>query len=198
MQEGELPVTWEQVAEKLSRIGDTIQQIGQAVRKLSEADPDEAGRVRDSAKRSREALNGIVMETTKAVANAHFKSFAESRSDEGDYEQKKQWAISVNETLRQQGAVIEHPDTKEPSLLLAVGSPDGKGRYVLSSRESKRRTKTSMTLMDMLPITPMPDLPRREPFLERRKSGEGKQAGHESQNWTQHVGGDAEGRGRRP
>jgi hypothetical protein len=200
MQNADQPVSWVQLSERLAEVRDAIQQVSQAVRKLTDAGAEPAGadEVRASAKHCREALNEIVMDSTKAVANAQFTALAESRSDEPDYEEKKQLARLVNETLRQEGAVIAHPDTKEPSLLLAVGSPDGKGRYVLSNRETKKRTKTSTALMDLLPISPIPDSPRREHFLERRShQAENEEAGQDSKSWTQrHTPPDLQERGK--
>ena len=169
---------WSQLNQQIRLIEKSLGQIGGIVSKLSVSKPTVKGpeelaaadQVRDSAQKCREALNGIVMDATKYIVNDQLSVIAEPRSDERDNEEKKRLSKHVNETLRQQGAVIAHPETREPCLLLAVGSPDGYGRYVLANRETKQRSHTSRALADMLPFTPMPDVPRRESFLERRNA----------------------------
>jgi hypothetical protein len=190
---------WLNVSEQLAQIEDAIQRLTLDVSSLAAMglERNVAEQVSSAASRCRQALTAVVMESAKVCANADFKSLTETRLDEGDYELKKRLAKKVNETFRRDGAVICHPETKEPCLLLAVGSPDGKGRYVFASRQTRKRSHTSIALIDMLPLTPMPDSPRKESFLERSRSRDSESQAN-SDSWAQrHHGRDADGPSRR-
>jgi hypothetical protein len=189
---------WEKLNDTLRRIKETIQQVESAAKKLSEsglnprqqkAELAGAGRARESAKECREALNQIIMDSTKAITNAEIQPLAESRKDEQEYAGKKRLVRIVNDALREQGAVLANPDTKEPCLLLAVNSRDGAGRYTLQSRITKKRTGSYTTLKDLLPLVPMLDVPRKEGVIEQRKGREEplREEGDANQSWTQRI-----------
>ncbi len=105
--------------------------------------------------------------------NDDLKREVADRSDELDYEKKKQLVRDTNSKLREYGAAVAVRGKEgawEPSVLLAVGSPDGCGRYVLENRITKKRTNTCKSLLDILPLTLTSDIPR---YVERNRSGQG-------------------------
>ena len=89
-------------------------------------------------------------------------------SDES-YESKKNIVIETNARLRQLNAAVAHPSTGEPCILYAVASRDGYGRYVLENRVTKKRSGAYTTLLDLLPVKLVPDVPRKEGVITRRK-----------------------------
>jgi hypothetical protein len=113
-------------------------------------------------------LNEIKHKVTELIVNAYIPPQVEKHGE--DYEGKKQLVRYWNEFLR--GSAIAHPETGRPCMLLAVGSRDKAGRYVLEDRETRKRTGAYKTLLDILPVKIVADLPRKEGFIERRKRKE--------------------------
>lgn len=111
----------------------------------------------------------------EAKINVYLNDLLESNSEaESTYEAKKRIVQLLNEELRTGSkAAIKHPDTGAACMLLAVGSPDGLGRYVLEDRETKKRSKTTNSLRSLLPMSLIPDSVRREGLIDRRKNPEG-------------------------
>jgi hypothetical protein len=92
--------------------------------------------------------------------------------DADDYEVKRRAAHFTNDGLRARGLGIAHPETGEPCLLYANGDRDGKGRYVLEGRLTRKRTGAYKTLLELLSIK-LAELPgRKEGFIEKRKREE--------------------------
>jgi hypothetical protein len=102
--------------------------------------------------------------------NAQWTGKLGRRPDLMDYEKKKQVAKEINADLRHYGYSIRHPETGTPCMVLAVGSPDGAGRYVLADRLTKKRSNTCNALLDLFPIGLVPEPKRREGFLKRGDS----------------------------
>lgn len=109
--------------------------------------------------------------------NVYWKGKLHKKYDYADPEAKRAVMREINDDLRYFNFVIKHPDTGKPCTLLATTSPDGKGRYVLSDRETRKRTHTSVTLLDLLPLQLMPEPRRREAFIEARKKKAQKKDG---------------------
>ena len=57
----------------------------------------------------------------------------------------------VNELCRQFGCAVAHPETGDPSLLIAINDKWG-GKFALESMETKKRSRTSRHLAGMLPL----------------------------------------------
>ncbi len=91
------------------------------------------------------------------------------REDEQDYASKKQIVQNWNNAFRRDRVAIQNPIDKEPCLLLAVNSHDGYGRYTLENRHTKKRTGSYKSIFDLMPIQFVPDIPRKEGVIERRK-----------------------------
>lgn len=72
--------------------------------------------------------------------------------DINDYTRKKETATWLNNALKIHNLTIYHPTEKTPCILLAVGSRDGYGRYVLENRETKKRSGAYCCIDDMIPI----------------------------------------------
>lgn len=85
------------------------------------------------------------------------------------YDKLKLIVIKLNGILRKDDAAIAHPQTGEPSILYAVPSKDGDGRFTFESRITKKRTGFYKSLKELYPITLVPDVPRKEGAIERRK-----------------------------
>jgi hypothetical protein len=98
--------------------------------------------------------------------NAYWSHKVRRSYDLSSYEKKKEIAQEMNTDLRHYHVMIRHPDTGSPCLLFAVGSPDGKGRYVLADRLTKKRTHTSSRLLELLPLGLVKEPPRRENFVK--------------------------------
>lgn len=71
--------------------------------------------------------------------------------------------------MRGHDAAIAHPVTGNPNLLLAIASYDKRGRYTLEDRATKKRSGSYKTLREITPFKLVPDIPRREGVIERRK-----------------------------
>ena len=89
-----------------------------------------------------------------------------------NYTSKKLIVRELNEMMRPWDAAIWSDKLKEPCILVASGSRDGQGRYVLQGRITKKRVEAYKSIADLLPIKLVPDAPRKEGFIERRKSRE--------------------------
>lgn len=129
-----------------------------------------------------QALDGSLKEALRLTLELQFNTYwsgkLHKQYDLSDYEAKRAVVKETNDDLRDYGYVISHPETGRPCSLLATSSPDGKGRYVLSDQQTKKRTHTSMTLQDLLPLRLMPKPPRREGFIEvRNKMSDNKKDG---------------------
>ena len=118
--------------------------------------------------RLNEAKQGIL----ERQFNAYFTAKLRRRYDMSSYEKKKEVAKEINADLRHYGYAIRHPDSASPCMVLAVGSPDGTGRYVLADRLTKKRSHTCNTLLDLFPIGLVPEPRRREGFLEKDEAGD--------------------------
>jgi hypothetical protein len=76
------------------------------------------------------------------------------RPDSEDFSMKKVVVKNINDQLRS-GRFSIAIDNR-PVLLLAVGSPDRCGRYVLKDRETKKRSKSRKSIKDLLPLQIVP------------------------------------------
>lgn len=84
--------------------------------------------------------------------NYYFHSKYMHRQDEASLDEKKSVAKMIADRLKQWGNVILHPDNGEPCNLYAISSLDGKGRYTLENRRTKKRSNTSKSIIDFLPL----------------------------------------------
>jgi hypothetical protein len=89
-----------------------------------------------------------------------------------NYATKKYIVRELNEVMRSWDAAIWSDKLEEPCILVASGSRDGQGRYVLQGRMSKKRVEAYKSIAELLPAKLVPDTPRKEGFIERRKSQE--------------------------
>ena len=101
--------------------------------------------------------------------NRYFRDLVAAKEDYKDYKSKLAAVREINDILRSCDGAIRHPDTGKPCIILAVASRDGFGRYVFEERETKTRSNASKALKELLPFTLMPDVPRKEAIVERRK-----------------------------
>lgn len=69
-----------------------------------------------------------------------------------DYDRKKEIASWLNDALKRYNLTIYHPVEKKPCILLAVGSRDKQGRYVIENRETKKRSGAYRSVADMIPV----------------------------------------------
>lgn len=69
-----------------------------------------------------------------------------------DYGSKRQLVSRINNDCRNHNMAIRHPDSGDPCILLAIRD-NQKGTFVLESRETKRRSKTTKDISSMLPLT---------------------------------------------
>jgi hypothetical protein len=104
-------------------------------------------------KRLNEAKRGIL----ERQFNAYWTGKARRKYDVASYTKKKEVAKEMNADLRHYGYSIRHPESGNPCLVLAVGSPDGAGRYVLADRLTKKRSHTCSTILDFFPICLVPE-----------------------------------------
>jgi hypothetical protein len=119
-------------------------------------------------RRLEEAKQGIL----ERQFNAYWTGKLRRRYDLSSYEKKKEVAKEINADLRHYGYAIRHPESASPCMVLAVGSPDGTGRYVLADRLTKKRSHTCNTLLDLFPIGLVPEPRRREGFLEKDEASD--------------------------
>lgn len=98
--------------------------------------------------------------------NVYWTHKLRRRYDLSSYEKKKEVAKEINADLRHYEHAIRHPESGAPCMVLAVGSPDGTGRYVLSDRLTKKRSHTSSTLLELFPIRLVPEPRRKESFVD--------------------------------
>lgn len=118
-------------------------------------------------------LREIIHRLKDAYLNNVYKAMMDRRDDRDDYEYKKEIVKHWNGFLRNDDLAIAHPATGKPCLLLAIGSRDGAGRYVLEDRETKKRSGAYKSLLDLLPVRLTDDIRRKEGFIEVRKRQEG-------------------------
>jgi hypothetical protein len=102
--------------------------------------------------------------------NVYWSGKLHRKFDLTDYEAKRAVVKEINEDLRFHGYAIAHPETGAATTLLASSSQDGKGRYVLCDRVTKKRSHTSMTLLDLLPLRLVLEPKRREGLIETRRA----------------------------
>ncbi len=118
-----------------------------------------------------DAINGPLQETIRMVlemqVTAYWSTKLRRRDDFHSYPKKQEVARELNDDLRKYGYIWRHPESGQPCTLLVVASPDEKGRYVLADRLTKKRSCTSTTLLDLLPISLIKEPRRREVFLEQ-------------------------------
>jgi hypothetical protein len=86
-----------------------------------------------------------------------------------DYEDKKSFVIQINKILREGDAAIRHPETQQPSMLLALNSWRGVGRYTLEDRVTKKRQGSYKTVSELFPVSLIDDVQRKEGIIERRE-----------------------------
>ena len=72
--------------------------------------------------------------------------------DAGDYGRKKEIARWLNDALKRYNLTVYHPVEKKPCILLAVGSRDQHGRYVIENRETKKRSGAYRSIVDIIPV----------------------------------------------
>ncbi|WP_337177541.1 hypothetical protein [Paludisphaera sp.] len=119
----------------------------------------ELAKIEDSARKAR-------LLALEQIYNATFGG--RKPKDRDDYDLKKQWAKEVNEDLRKDQCAIRHPESGQPCSVFAIASPDGKGRYVLGNRITKKRTHSSPTISELFPVKLVPEPKRREGFLNKK------------------------------
>jgi hypothetical protein len=98
--------------------------------------------------------------------NVYWTHKLRRRYDLSSNEKKKEVAKEINVDLRHYEHAIRHPESGAACMVLAVGSPDGIGRYVLSDRLTKKRSHTSSSLLDLFPIRLVPLPRRKESFVD--------------------------------
>jgi DNA-binding XRE family transcriptional regulator len=115
-------------------------------------------------------VEALVKDAKAAVLERQFNVYwttkLKNKYDSENYEKKQEVAKEINGDLRHYGFAIRHPETGSPCMVLAVASTDGKGRYVLADRLTKRRSSTTTSLLDLFPVKLMCEPRRRESFLE--------------------------------
>ncbi len=116
-------------------------------------------------------LRDIKRITLEHRLNVYWAGKLYKKYDLADYEAKRTIVSDINTYLRDLEFAIRHPESGEPCTLLASASPDGKGRYVLSDRRTKKRSHTSVTLLDLLPLRLNRAPRRREAFIEAKEKG---------------------------
>ena len=88
---------------------------------------------------------------------------------ESNYSDKQKIAEAINRQLRESRVAIIHPQSRELCVVFAISSKDGRGRYVLSSISTKKRSFTSERLDSFLPFQLGRAPLRKEGLIEKRK-----------------------------
>ncbi len=111
----------------------------------------------------------IVLLALGMEINLYYRWLEKARRDERDYERKKENVREINARLRETRAAMENQENGEPCIIYAVTNHDGSGRYTLESRITKKRAGSYKSIIDLLPMKLVPDVPRREGVISRRK-----------------------------
>lgn len=86
------------------------------------------------------------------------------------YDKKKTHIQLINSLLRRADLAFAHPETGDPCILYAQNSYDRLGRYTLENRITKKRSGSYKSLKELFPFKLVPDAPRKEGLIERRKN----------------------------
>ena len=113
--------------------------------------------------------HGWLLDVFQIQVNAYYAKHAQA----DDYENRKSFVKEFDDELRKYSAAIAHPESGEPCILLAVASRDGTGRFTLENRLTKKRGGFYKSITELLPLKLVPDAPRKEGVIERRKKSEG-------------------------
>lgn len=72
--------------------------------------------------------------------------------DDDDFERKRLLVRTISGECARLNMAVKHPETGRPCNLYAIATVDGKGRYVLEDKETKKRDMSSKRLADLAPL----------------------------------------------
>lgn len=119
----------------------------------------------------RDKANALVVRAATHFLNHYVLQYLEMEGEDEDRESKKYLVTSLNMFCKYYGVALRMPDNEDPCMIYAVGSRDGKGRYVMEHKASKKRSGAHKTIRDLLPLQLVTAPPREEGFLTSRAAG---------------------------
>ncbi len=156
-------------AESVLAIAGTVKGLADAL--LQEEPTIEHFRASNRLLKRLKSIDQPLQDCIRHVLEMQFRAYwgtkLRRRHDRDSYSRKQHIASELNATLRHYGYLLRHPKSGEPCTLLVVASPDGKGRYVLADRLTKKRSCTSGSLLELMPIKLIKEPRRREVFLKQ-------------------------------
>lgn len=165
---------WQALKSKLAGIRSSIREADSLAAALNasqaEIPPGEINLINETWKEAKATQQDLHLFSLKTpILQADLASRATDVKDREDYKTKIENRRWLSEQLQELNAAIAYPETGKPSALFAIPSKDGKGRYVLEDKETKKRSSVIKGLEDLLPMKFVTNPPRRESFAELHK-----------------------------
>lgn len=145
-----------------------IDQMAALAGQQSEQDRVDEEELKDHV---RDKANALVVRAATHFLNHYVLQYLEMEGEDEERESKKYLVTSLNMFCKYYGVALRMPDNEDPCMIYAVGSRDGKGRYVMEHKASKKRSGAHKTIRDLLPLQLVTAPPREEGFLTSRAAG---------------------------
>jgi hypothetical protein len=98
-------------------------------------------------------LNNLYLWALSFRCNCSLVSMVrEMKNESSNIDAKRFIAGRIASFLVPNGLSIGHPESGEPCNIYVVPGSDGEGRYVLENRATKKRSHTSRTIIDLIPL----------------------------------------------